>query len=159
MAIKKQERDRTCLSLRKQIQLVHALQHLLQEFRRNTSFWLAAYECWDVNTIEAAYWPTTISLPWSVFHVHQEVIFNHVSPVLSMGSKTPKPFRYSGRSKPRTTDRRVPPVEGRLPSEGNVNPKLSGYSERSDPRTKYRQATEEGQTHPHRWQMTVSNKR
>ena len=108
MAIKKQERDRTCLSLRKQIQLVHALQHLLQELGRNTSFRLAAHEYWDVNTVEAAYWPTTISLSWSVVHVHQEVIFNHVSPVLSMGSKNTKPFRYSGRSKPRTTDRRFP---------------------------------------------------
>ena len=52
-----------------------------------------------------------------------------------------------------------PPVGGRSPSGRNGTPRVLGYRERSEPWTKDGQAKGEGQTHPHRWQMTVSHKR
>ena len=77
--------------------------------------------------------------------------------LISMGIGNTKLLRYSERSKPRTTDRQVP-VGGRPPSGGNGITIVSGYSKRSEPRTKDRRSTDEGQTYPHRWQMTVSHK-
>ena len=63
--------------------------------------------------------------------------------LISMGSKSPKLFKHSGRSKPRTTDRRSP-RRRQTAKWGNRTPRVSGYSERSEPRTKDRHATDEG---------------
>ena len=71
--------------------------------------------------------------------------------LLSMGIGTPKLLRYSKRSKPRTTDRRV--HRRRQTAKWGIRKSQSIGMQRAY------LATDEGQTCPHRWQMSVSHKR
>ena len=70
---------------------------------------------------------------------------------LSMGIGTPKILRYSERSKPQTTDRRVP--------RRRQTAKWWKQNSQSIGIQQAQQAADTGQTHPRRWQMNVGHKR
>ncbi len=77
MPIQQQERQRTSLRAREEIERVHAFEHSLQEFGRDASFGAAADVRGDDCAAEVANWPTRISFARAIVASDTVVSFYH----------------------------------------------------------------------------------